>query len=633
MMEFYNSFPSNFMKQKIFGDYDRSIKYHVFETKDFSSNFSNFDYIRRIANEMKNVKMEELKFNREKPSKTKSITCLSTKSQALTREKKLDLLIKSEKREEIKFSQNSSNSEKLLNENFSKISNFNIELKQVNLELKYAYDFKKSLNFPKRKGSSPNENFYKLKRDIRQSQEVMSYSIKKSNQKDFNCNNKIKFDNHQNNNNCNINLKNKKVNFSIDINRQKNENNFDGINNTSNKNNKNEKLKINEKVDISFVYLENNRNNTFDCKAHNLTEEQKNELEAYLIQKIIQVRKNSVNLIIKNYKIYKENQIKKKEALLKEIVRERKDSSIRIQSAFRSFYIRKNIKEILDKLEENYIFIYDYNRKYFQKKKKSKVNIYDSTNSSSSSNSTNINDSYNTSNGILSPIDIEEEAHHDIKLKLINKKSKHNEVLNFKYSKFLKCYLLIFKKKGLIRRTYKVNFIVNGNIIIDPRFKLDADEDGKFYNVIESHMLMIRNKIKNYENKLKFPNYLFLNSSTNASSHGQISAGNSLATCDTNNTAIKGYIFEKGKYWEDIFKIKINTNYRSVYTNSVSDGSETHEFDRIFLMKKGIYSASSPCTTNRPTLKPILKKLNSDSSVTKKSVSFSENVQISFFQI
>jgi len=378
------------------------------------------------------------------------------------------------------------------------------------------------------------------------------------------------------------------------------------------------------------------------------TEADAAKIEKLFINKILKIRSDSLNKIIFNYRIYKKAQLQKEENFIEEILSTRKYASIRIQSAFRSFHIRRNIRIILNKLEENYIFLYDYNKKYFQ-------------NSKGKSSSRNAFQ------------DFEEEPNHDIKLQLLGsgKKPKNCEVLNFEYSKFLKSYMLVFKKKGLIRRNYKINFIVNGNIIIDPRFKLDAGEDGKFYNVIESHMLLIKNKIKSYENKLRYHTVHNRGSSDNSSvSTNFISSNNSKTfysesknnekdnkankknfceiyknennnNSNTNNTNLNlNLSLQESKYWEDIFKIKVFNNYRSVNTNSVSDASDSRDVDRIFTMKSFSKAASSrkskaPETMSSVKIKPCLKKQSSTEGFgpIKKSVSFNENIQISFFSV
>lgn len=622
-MEFYNSFTSNFMSQKYFNVSNCDINdYSLFETKKYSSNICSFDYIRRIANEMKNVEMEEIKINKDKITKNKSITCLFKKAEIILDDRKPEFPFKSENRREVKLSLNPIKSTNNLNESLSTISQFNYKLKYAHLGSGYNFENQENLKFSKKKLSSPIENLNKLETDKSFQNKDNLITFKKREQEVFSCDCKTQSNidtNNQDNYYDNNKSKNLKVIFPFVINENKNNN----------------IPKIDEKIFNAgtFQSKDNHKNNTID-NTMSSSQTQGKDLEKLLMEKILQNRKSAIKKIINNYIIHKENKIKKEEDFINLILKERRESSTLIQSAFRSYFIRKNIKQLLNKLNENYIFIYDYNRKYFQNRKSR------SSGTDKTINNANLNHSLNNNATGENPSFYDEEPNHDIKLKLINKKGKYSEILNLEYCKFLKSYVLIFKKKGLIRKSYRVNFIVNGNVIIDPRYKLDTDEDGKFYNVIESHMLVIRNKIKNYENKLKYLSYS-LKSSSKSNLNNRENPKSSTDNCFSNtqnqsNDRIT-INFEPNKYWEDIFKIKLNNNNnnntRSVNTNSISDASETYDVDRLFLIKKGLYSSSTACSSIRPMLKPILKKPNSERDFKKKKVSFDDNVQISFFQM
>ena len=190
-----------------------------------------------------------------------------------------------------------------------------------------------------------------------------------------------------------------------------------------------------------------------------ISEEEQKKIKELLIEQIMNSRKSAVNLIIRKYRLHKQKQAMKQENLISLILNYRKESSTLIQSVFRSYLVRKNIKLILEKLEENYLFIYDYNTKYFQNPKSNNINKKPADKLKCITNKLN-EDNKNSSHSTKDSEEIEsneEDIIHDIKLKLINKKSKNEEILlNFVYSKYLKCYILTFKKKGLIRKNYKV---------------------------------------------------------------------------------------------------------------------------------------------------------------------------------
>lgn len=708
MMEFYNnSFSNNYMNQKTFPNLDCEFSFSLVHDRDYSCSFSEFDYIKRVKKAMKNENLEkhffeETKINKEKIIKNKSISSFKKTAESIFKQKNIEILSKKSEADktpkhtsnnnhrETKNAENKQSKSLMDNsiykasgdkEGLNKVANLSLFSRSVNGDLEYNFDYKGNSWTPKKNNTwaqaenmdknrndcegklnkhknknhiydYENNNNYLEKENANESFYYYNSNInrKKSDKGIFESLNSLNYENKENYqyNKTDKKIKNKEFKYDQYYdnkdNQNKNNNHFNYIK-AKNLNEINEKIKS-ETNNILVEKAAENQLKTINEEKFVYSEAEIARIEGLLINKILKSRNDSANKIIKNYRIHKTEQLKKEEELIAEILQARKRASVLIQSAFRSFFMRKNIKVILNKLEENYIFLYDYNKKYFQNSKCK-------------------------SSG--QAVEFEEEPNHDIKLQLLGtssntKRIKNCELLNFTYSKFLKCYMLVFKKKGLIRRNYKVNFIVNGNIIIDPRFKLDADEDGKFYNVIESHMLLIKNKIKNYENKLRYmalenrensPDDSGVSTAFNSSSNTKAlytDCNNSIfSTCKKtnfenpfsnnkhkkNNNKLKNpdnnFPLQESKYWEDIFKIKVLNNYRSLNTNSVSSASESQgDVDRIFTRKSCSGAASkckTPQTSSSTRIKPCLKKQSSSESFEplKKCVSFNDNIQISFF--
>jgi len=670
---------------------------------DYSCSFSEFDCTKRVKKAIKNENLEkhfseETKNNKEKKlTKNKSVSSFKELAQSFFKQKNIEMLNERSECSEWFTAVRAKPKKKhscFLAENYSKrITNANtacerrsISMKSNNASIAYEY---KNENNNKNCEQTSNErdsqhnlnntknncdlNIKHLTKDVFESLNSLNYKNKGYEYPIFNNNYK---------NNHSENYKIKKTNIKKNTNDENSNKLFLGNIKKTYINLNNEKTKIELKTNLLLNETAENqkKNKKEEQIIYSEAAEESAKIERLLIIKILKSRSDAVNKIIKNYKINKALQLLKEKKLISEIIKTRKSAAIHIQSAFRSFFTRKYVKVILCKLEQNYIFIYDYNKKYFQNSKRNK----DSSIS-------------------RKPLEYEEEPNHDIKLQLLGsnssgKKVKSSELLGFEYSNVLKCYMLVFRKKGLIRQNYKVNFIVNGHIVIDPRFKLDADEDGKFYNIIESHMLLIRNKIKNYENKLrfmvlqsrsdsssnssgikqnsevcsstKFSSSLNNTHDTNAfysSEHHNKSEKNIILftekktnfenkdnnkICLNNNQDINAYIYnnnnnnknnvnfslQESKYWEDIFKIKVLNQNSSLNTNSVSDASESQgDVDKIFTVIKSSVESQTPHLKSSVEIKPCLKKQNWSKEgfemPTKKSVSFDDNVQIFFFSI
>lgn len=164
-----------------------------------------------------------------------------------------------------------------------------------------------------------------------------------------------------------------------------------------------------------------------------------------LINHIISLRKNSA-VIISAFLKRKLFLIKyRRNLIIQHIGKKLIFYIIKIQSRVRGFLLKKHFNIIM---KSDYLFIYQLNKMIFHKKTDENIKII---------------------------------------LRLYSKnKVKHDFILS--YSKYLKSYYLPLIKSRPIKKDYKVNFIINDNIIIDPAYPVDYD-NGNFYNVIKKGML------------------------------------------------------------------------------------------------------------------------------------------------
>jgi hypothetical protein len=241
----------------------------------------------------------------------------------------------------------------------------------------------------------------------------------------------------------------------------------------------------------------------------------------FLIRRILNGRLNARDMIVKYLRLYIQRENLKKKYFINLITQTRILAAQLIQKTFKMFQVRRNIKDILTVKPNDYIFFY------------------------------NIDDKNNIGQ--------------KIQLLLNNKKS--NEILlDLIYSKLLACHYLILKNMRILKKTFKVNFLVDDKVIIDPRYQVDCI-NGKFYNIIDSNLLMKGKK--------------------------------------------KGHIVKVHKSWEKAFEI--TGSERDTNSNiSVSEQPDIDKFmKRITLRKK-----------NKTT--PVRSCLRRSVPIVRKSVSFSE---------
>ena len=212
----------------------------------------------------------------------------------------------------------------------------------------------------------------------------------------------------------------------------------------------------------------------------------------FLNSKYFMIKQNSIN---DHINLFESNEENKKLEIIKMIIFKRQISSIIIQRNFRKFLVNKHLKKylmlykLLCKREESVLILQKKLRNYFiQKHFKSLLQndaifLYDFP-----------KDLFNNICILSTSKEKFYEKINNNNIELSIQLYKPNLILKFNYSKYLKCYYVPLKKIKLFKKKLIVNFIVNGERIIDPRFSIINDSKGNFFNIINS--LMIFKKLK-----------------------------------------------------------------------------------------------------------------------------------------
>lgn len=306
-----------------------------------------------------------------------------------------------------------------------------------------------------------------------------------------------------------------------------------------------------------------------------------------MLNKIVTERERAGSLINKHMRGYMVRVNFRRRLIIERIIEERTRRIVLMQKNVRKFIVKKHIEEI-----RNFEYVFFYNYEEGSSKERQSLRDIDE----------NLNEGRENHNSYYP--NITQNVHNfkenkEIKIKIY--RGKDGGEYKLKYSKVLSLYYLPLKKQGVMRRRIKVNFIVDGNMIIDPKYEVDNDRNGHFYNIVESWMFKKRKSeklVKKVSNQEKRS--------------------------------------EKNKFWENIFEIK-HKSFRS--TNSVSDRSEQSDATIERLLGGIVNVRSNSCFKPKYELKSILKKKQwsdvfQDELISEnkpeKRVSFSENVQFSY---
>ena len=296
------------------------------------------------------------------------------------------------------------------------------------------------------------------------------------------------------------------------------------------------------------------------------------EKKKFLIYKIIKNRKRFIIKIQSYFRTYLFNKKFKKIFLLKKILNQHLLNIIKIQAVFKSYLCRKSINNILK--NNDHIFLYE-----FQKNLLNEIMFFSKN-----------NDCKNT----LINLDPK-----DLNIQMVLKEKKRDELLfNFIYNKYLKCHYTSINKIKILKKRILVNFIINNEKILDPRFEITNDKNNNnFYNVIYSKHIYKKYKDKKIVTTIK-----------------------------------------KNKYWEELFILK--TRKISVDNSSISSKTDISSISRE--LNKNFYinnnnNSNMACDNienknkkNPPKgiLKGIKKGNNNNKNKILKKVSFKENIEI-----
>ena len=184
----------------------------------------------------------------------------------------------------------------------------------------------------------------------------------------------------------------------------------------------------------------------------------------------------------------------KKEILMNIILYERKQQAIKISSLLKNKLIQKiKLKKFIlqQRINNNIILLQKNFRGYLIRKK---ITDYISK----------IRTSYLIKTGIEEKIK---------NLQMIVFFNNKNKIFNFTYDKFFQNFILFMDRTNVQKRQYKIQFICDGKVIIDPQFPTQ-EENGMYINIIdfknvkeieekrrEENMVLIKTCVKNLKKK------------------------------------------------------------------------------------------------------------------------------------
>ena len=183
----------------------------------------------------------------------------------------------------------------------------------------------------------------------------------------------------------------------------------------------------------------------FFQKVKKSLEEKKIEYHTLIINKIIRERRNAIFKIINFLYSAVKNIKEKREIIIKRIRNERKFFSQVLQNNIRYYLMRKKVNLLLEKEKDHFCLICK-----IKNVKKVYLNVF------------------------------------------IEKGQ--TEKLEFEFCKLRKVFVIYIQRELAQGNSFRVNFIADEKIVIDPEYRTDYDESGNFYNLID--FVKIENKEK-----------------------------------------------------------------------------------------------------------------------------------------
>ena len=302
------------------------------------------------------------------------------------------------------------------------------------------------------------------------------------------------------------------------------------------------------------------------------------------IKNLLVQRKNAAvkisNFIKKKVLIMK----MKKKIILKKLLKIRREKIKKIQAVMKGRFVRKEFNLLL---QNDYVFFY-----------KMDTTLVDKLALFSKNNEINNNSKIKEK---INKID-------NIKIQIFSHQFKMKK-FKFIYCKALKTYYLPIKKVRVLKRQFKVNFYINDIPVIDPRFGVDFDSKGNFFNIILKIMII---KINKKQSSFSSVNHIQYNNNNNDNT-------------ENNN--------EEG-YWESIFHIKRLKRANSFDSISISNSniSNNNEVSNNSIVSPPKYESE---IANKTDIKPILKKTmrrieSCNKGYSNRKVSFNNKIMISY---
>ena len=327
-----------------------------------------------------------------------------------------------------------------------------------------------------------------------------------------------------------------------------------------------------------------------------------NEIQKQISKEEIEIKKYDFikNLLIqrKNAAIKISNFIKKKvlimkmkkKIILKKLLKIRREKIKKIQAVIKGRIVRKAFNLLL---QNDYVFFYQMDTTLVDK-----LALFSKNNEIN--NNSKIKEKINKIDNIKIQI-----FSHQFKMKKFK----------FIYNKALKTYYLPIKKVRVLKRQFKVNFYINDIPVIDPRYGVDFDTKGNFFNIILKIMII---KINKKQSSFSSVDHVHIINNNNNNENVQ-------NNCTENN--------EEG-YWESIFHIKRLKRANSFDSISISNSniSNNNEVSNNSIVSPPKYESEIANKTNiKPILKKTMRRIEScNKGYSNRKVSFNNKIMISY---
>jgi hypothetical protein len=301
----------------------------------------------------------------------------------------------------------------------------------------------------------------------------------------------------------------------------------------------------------------------------------------HIIRHILGIRKEAIRKILKFFQNFSIIIKLKKKMIIQRILSERDRYCRVLQNYMRTYMIRSLVKKILEKQKEYFTIV------------------------------CNIKNSKNVSLDVF-----------------MNDGTKTN--LKFEYCKIRKIYVLYILRKIARGCCFRVNFLSDEKVVIDPMYRTDYDDQGNFFNIIdfekieddelrreEDHRRIIRYYISQMNRQRELERlYLRRSSEQHISSSDDGSSDEKQSLEKTQNNKSENFKSRNTLKRNTVAHIKNGANLMSRSLHNFKNHQIRHNLTLNNLIS--------------PTIKPILRSPNtSKNNLGHKRVSFNSTVQFS----